>query len=756
MKKFTLSLRNILAFSFILLGGLPILVMGFIAIRLISADIGLEVRAKNLLIAQSLSSQVQAFLGESLSTLRLIEDAIINKKYIKKNEINSYLEDILMVHLGFDSIVILDEKGTVKFMAPYNQDVMGANLSGQAFFSLVSLYRQPYWSSTFISLQRGKPTLTLTIPTKGGMIVGYLNLTTLNDVTDRILAGKLGYALIIDREGTIIAHPDRNKVSERQSLRHVGFVGHGEKPLEGNFQYKEDNRDYLASLSQVPQTQWTVIVTVPADEAFASVTRMKTLFAVGAAIVVLLTVVIVFFSLRRVLNPLSELVSDARRIADGHYIFEEKPSSYKEVDELVDGFHRMTEAIQSREEALNESKETLDAFFDAVHETMVLIDTEGIILLSNTVGAQRLGKDIQELVGTCLYDHFPPDTAGYRKEQYEKVIATGEPVYFQDKRAERFFEQRCFPVFDREGKVPRVAIFAHEITERKHAEAVLQESEERYRMAIEHSNDGVALVEGDHHIYVNQKFLDIFGYEKPEDVVGKAPFMVVHPDDREMVLEYNRKRQRGESVITKYEFKGIRKDGTILYIENSASRITYHGKQVSLAYLRDITERKHLEEQLHTMSLTDELTGLYNRRGFFTLARQQMKVTERTKKDMLLFFVDLDKMKQINDTLGHQEGDKALVEIATILKEVFRESDIIGRMGGDEFAILSIDTTDETREVLIMRLHNTLDDYNRPEGRNYTLSLSIGIAHYDPEKPSSLDELMAQADTLMYAEKREK
>ncbi|MCX5815143.1 MAG: diguanylate cyclase [Proteobacteria bacterium] len=178
-------------------------------------------------------------------------------------------------------------------------------------------------------------------------------------------------------------------------------------------------------------------------------------------------------------------------------------------------------------------------------------------------------------------------------------------------------------------------------------------------------------------------------------------------------------------------------------------------QQLHLA-IEDITELKKLEQQLHTMSLTDELTGLYNRRGFSTLAQQQLKITDRTKKDMLLFFADLDKMKHINDTLGHQEGDKALVEIATILKEVFRESDIIGRIGGDELAVLAIDTTDETREVLTNRLHNYLDDYNRPEGRNYTLSLSIGIAHYDPEKPSTLDELMTKADRLMYEEKRNK
>jgi diguanylate cyclase (GGDEF)-like protein len=156
------------------------------------------------------------------------------------------------------------------------------------------------------------------------------------------------------------------------------------------------------------------------------------------------------------------------------------------------------------------------------------------------------------------------------------------------------------------------------------------------------------------------------------------------------------------------------------------------------------------------MSLTDELTGLYNRRGFMALSAQQLKIAERTKKGLLLAFVDLDKMKQINDTLGHQVGDTALVEIATILKEAFRESDIIGRMGGDEFAILALDINDETGEVLTNRLLNVLNAHNSRAGRSYQLSLSIGIAHFDPEKPSNLDELIAHADTCMYDEKKSK
>ncbi|MCX5817706.1 MAG: PAS domain S-box protein, partial [Proteobacteria bacterium] len=600
MKKFTFSLRNILIFSFILLGGLPILVMGFIAIRLISADIDREVRAKNLLIAQSLSSGVQAFLDDSLFTLRLIEGTIIKKQYIKKNEINSYLDDILIVHLEFDSVAILDEKGTVKFMAPYNQDVIGMNLSGQAFFSRVRQYGLPYWSSTFISLQTGRPTLTLAIPVEGGIIVGYLNLATLNAITDKVWAGRLTYALIIDQEGTIIAHPDRNKVSERQNLRHLKFVGQERQTLQGNFTYREDGRSYLASLSNVLQTQWTVIVTVPADEAFAAAIRVRNLFAAGAAIVILLASAIVFLSVRKVSNPLSQLVRDARRIADGHYIVEEKPSAYKEIDELADNFHRMAGAIESREKALKESTVTLHAFFDAVHESMVLIDTEGIILLSNMVGAQRLGKDVHEFVGTCLYDHFPPDVAGYRKEQCDKVIATGEPVYFQDKRAGRFFEQHCFPVFDGQGKVSGVAIFAEEITDRKQAEEALRKERDFNSSLIESSpvffvainNDGTTKM-------MNEFMLHALGYTL-EEVIGKDYLETFAPDtDREMIKEiFSILVNQARPTVN--ENRVLTKDGRELLVE-------WHGRPIMkpdggfdffFGAGVDITDRKRLEAQL--------------------------------------------------------------------------------------------------------------------------------------------------------------
>ena len=284
----------------------------------------------------------------------------------------------------------------------------------------------------------------------------------------------------------------------------------------------------------------------------------------------------------------------------------------------------------------------------------------------------------------------------------------------------------------------------------------LLESEERYRTAIEYSNDGVSLLRGGRHIYVNQKFLEIYGYDKPEEVLGKTLDLTIHPDDRQIVVERNRKRERGEHVPPKYEFKGIRKDGTIVYIEISAASITFHGEPATLAYHRDITKRKALEEKLQAISITDELTGLYNRRGFFILSQQQLKLARRTGKNALLFFADLDKLKWINDTIGHQEGDMVLFETARILKDTFRGSDIISRMGGDEFAVLAIDINDETAQILLSRLQASIDAYNALEARKYTLSLSVGVAQYDPQTPVSLDILISRADALMYEEKRKK
>lgn len=169
--------------------------------------------------------------------------------------------------------------------------------------------------------------------------------------------------------------------------------------------------------------------------------------------------------------------------------------------------------------------------------------------------------------------------------------------------------------------------------------------------------------------------------------------------------------------------------------------------------IRYAIERHRAQMALRSPSLIDDLTNLYNRRGFLNLAEHQLKLARRTKRGLLLIFADLDDLKQINDTFGHKEGDFALIESANILKETFRSSDIIARIGGDEFVALALETSEANVEVIYTRLQSNLDVHNIGSNRPYTLSISIGIAYYNPESSHTIDELLTRADKLMYEQK---
>jgi diguanylate cyclase (GGDEF)-like protein len=160
-----------------------------------------------------------------------------------------------------------------------------------------------------------------------------------------------------------------------------------------------------------------------------------------------------------------------------------------------------------------------------------------------------------------------------------------------------------------------------------------------------------------------------------------------------------------------------------------------------------------LDREIRSLAITDELTGLYNRRGFLASATHQIKLAQRNAQNVLLLFCDLDDLKGINDSFGHQEGDLALIRTADALEDTFRDSDIVARLGGDEFAVLASEASMPNREDILPRLEESLARDNAAEAR-YQLSLSIGVARFDPLNPSTLGELMARADKDMYAHKK--
>jgi diguanylate cyclase (GGDEF)-like protein len=170
--------------------------------------------------------------------------------------------------------------------------------------------------------------------------------------------------------------------------------------------------------------------------------------------------------------------------------------------------------------------------------------------------------------------------------------------------------------------------------------------------------------------------------------------------------------------------------------------------------LRDISEQKRQQDQLHAMSTSDELTGLRNRRGFLMLAEQHARVAQRHALPFGIVFADLNGLKAINDSLGHEAGDQTIRAAGDVLRETFRESDILARLGGDEFVVLLANADPEMQSAIVERLRAGVSAHNARRAPPPRLSLSVGIAFFDPEQPLPLGELMVEADRLMYADKR--
>lgn len=172
--------------------------------------------------------------------------------------------------------------------------------------------------------------------------------------------------------------------------------------------------------------------------------------------------------------------------------------------------------------------------------------------------------------------------------------------------------------------------------------------------------------------------------------------------------------------------------------------------------IRYAIERHRLLSALRSLSLIDEVTNLYNRGGFSDLGEQYVKLARRSAQGITLVYVDIDRFKTINDSLGHHIGDRALLKVAEILRVTFRRSDLIARLGGDDFAVLALEATGEDAKALVERLRRQVSDSNETSKEPYQLSISVGMARYEGEGRATLEGLLDQANKAMQEEKAEK
>ncbi|HJR63684.1 MAG TPA: PAS domain S-box protein [Gemmatimonadaceae bacterium] len=407
------------------------------------------------------------------------------------------------------------------------------------------------------------------------------------------------------------------------------------------------------------------------------------------------------------------------------------------------------------EAALREAGRRFREILETTRFAAVTLDADARITFANDAVLTVTGWKRGEVIGRDWFELFTepsPASLAHRKALRQGAL----PRHFEQEIVTRDGKRRLVvwdntPLRDTAGRCCGVACIGEDVTERRAA----ADAQARLTAILELTPDvvGIATLDGNVE-YLNRAGRSLLGIADGES--ARLSTGDLQPQFAQGgALEHAMRRAirdgvwRGETYIRKRDGREIPVEQIIISHRSASGEVEY----VS-TIIRDIIERKQTEATLRGLALVDELTGLYNRRGFATLAEQEWKRARREGWPLLVLYMDLDEFKGINDTFGHAEGDLTLKAVAGILRATFREADVIGRPGGDEFTVLAIHGDEGTEATVRARLEQKLAEYNATSGRPYAIGLSIGVARSSPTSDQSLSDLLASADAALYEAKR--
>lgn len=415
------------------------------------------------------------------------------------------------------------------------------------------------------------------------------------------------------------------------------------------------------------------------------------------------------------------------------------------------------------EEELGLSKAIRASAVECSLEGILIVDPQMRISYFNNVFVDmwRVPKDIQVGSDEALLAHAAAqvqDTQSFLERVHYLYSNPSEVAHDKlELKDGRAFDRDTVSLYGADGCYLGRAWFFRDATERTRAERALRESEENFRAIFSTVREGIFVIDPERGTFVeaNASGSAMFGYSR-EDIIG-SPVGMLEVGEASATLESACKDTRHLPMAQALEFdwRCRRRTGEAFWAAVSLQQGPFRGRQLVLATVWDITERKKAEATILQMACYDSLTGLLNRRVFLEELEKAIARTERSGRHLAVLYLDLDHFKDVNDILGHRIGDLLLKEVSRRLRSHVRATDVAARVGGDEFAIMAVDLADpEDAGVLARKLLRALDEPYVTLGNEVRSGTSIGIAVYGAESPGA-DALITHADVALYRAKAE-
>ncbi len=574
---------------------------------------------------------------------------------------------------------------------------------------------------------------------------------------------------ILDRRGSLVTAIEGSDYKPGDIMTHLAIVRtaliNGEWSTDTSYN-GVINQPVYGTITTVPVLNWTLVSEIIVSKVTQPI-RKQLLELILFTLLGL--AVFIWFALHlatRTIKPLQLICDAINSVAKGDFQLVKIPSGLRELNTLTTNFNSMTTARQNAENLLREREQDLAVTLNSIGDAVITTNADSQVTRMNPVAEQLTGWSLQEAQGLPVKTIFPIINAATREpieNPIDKVMATGEVIYLSNHTTliakdgtEYQIADSAAPIRNADDNITGMVLVFNDITEQYQLREKAKEARQQMQALLDDMQTMVSILEPDGTLnFVNNTPLKIAGLESVE-MLGKKLWDCAwfnHDPKLQAIVKNNiSNAASGETILQDIQIYTL---NGLMWIEFSIHPVFDKPGVVTqlVAEGRDISQRKAAEKKVLHQAHFDALTGLPNR--FLTLDRRSQLINEaqRNNDSVAVLFLDLDDFKKINDTLGHETGDKLLIEAAERLNHVVRGGDTVGRLGGDEFIVLlgGLTKPGDARPIAENLLNRFRDAFSI-DGRELILTTSLGIAVF-PEDGDNVSELLRNADSAMYHSK---